>query len=104
VGKVCVSDTQAMNEHFISTWQTVDNNRFDYGLYFEQLVVGIRVPTQLPTNFYVTRYEWFEVYVTDLGVRYRITNTGFGYCVHRRVTCDTYVTRNPHKGDSPVNM
>jgi hypothetical protein len=66
VGKVCASDTQAMNEYFISTWQTVDNNRFDYGLYL--LVVAIRVPRQLPTIFYVIRYEWFEVCVRDLSV------------------------------------
>jgi hypothetical protein len=68
VGKVRVSDTQAMNHYFVSTWQTVDNNRFDYGLYFEELDVGIQVPTQLPNIFYVTRYEWFEVCVRDLSV------------------------------------
>jgi hypothetical protein len=63
-----VSDMQAINEYFASTWQTVYNNRFDYGPHFEELVVAIRVPTQLPTIFYVTRYEWFEVCVRDLGV------------------------------------
>ena len=57
-----------MNEYFVSTWQTVDNNRFDYGLHFGEFVVVIPVPTQLPTIFYVARYEWFEVCVRDLGV------------------------------------
>jgi hypothetical protein len=57
VGKVCVSDTQTMNEYFVSTRQTVDNNQIDYGLHFEELDVSIQVPTQLPSIFYVTRYE-----------------------------------------------
>jgi hypothetical protein len=85
-------------------WQMVDNKWFDYGLYFEQLVVDIRVPTQLPTILYVTQYEWFEVCVRDLNVWYWQTNTGFGYYIHRHVTCNAYLTGNPHKSDSLVKM
>jgi hypothetical protein len=64
VGEVCVSDMQTMNEYFISTRQAVDNKLFDYGLYFEELIVGIRVPRLLPTIFYVTRYENLRTHVS----------------------------------------
>jgi hypothetical protein len=69
VGKVCVSDTQTMNQYISSLLgRRLTTNDSTTGCIFEELVVGIRVPRRLPTIFYATPYEWFEVCVKDLSV------------------------------------